>query len=505
MPAPRSNNRRSLSASLVSLTLDRADPGSLQDQLYDQLRELILSGRLAVGARLPSTRALARELACSRNTTVNAYDRLFAEGYLESQAGSGTYVSGVLPEDLLRTSNQDSSMNPESTPRPDRPMGLSSRGESFVSLRQGGPPDLAAFTLGVPEIGSFPFELWARLLTRTWRRPTSELWRPGDAAGHGPLREAIAQYVRAARAVECDWRQVIITSGAQLGLSLAAQCLLDPGDKVWVENPGYAGLHGPLLAAGLVPVPVPVDDQGLSLEDGLARAPDAKMAVVTPSHHYPLGTVMSLPRRLALLDWARDRSAWILEDDYDSEYRYAGRPLSALQGLDRAGRVIYIGSFSKVLFPALRLGYVVAPLEISEFLVQARAALEDHPSTVAQPALAAFFAEGHFAAHIRRMRRLYASRQACLVRAAEAHLSDLLVLKPDEAGLHLLARLSAPLALRMDDQTASAKARRAGIVAPALSRFYSGATGGQGLLLGYAGVSETEIPEKVRILAEALG
>jgi GntR family transcriptional regulator/MocR family aminotransferase len=302
-----------------------------------------------------------------------------------------------------------------------------------------------------------------------------------------------------------------VTSGAQQAVDLAARLLLDPGDRVWLEDPGYVGLRGPLVAAGAAPVPLPVDGEGLSVAAGRAAdegdgAP-ARMAIVSPSHQYPLGVVTSLARRLELLGWAREAGAWILEDDYDSEFRYAGRPLAALQGLDAGGgRVVYLGSFSKVLFPSLRIGYLVVPPALVEPFRAARAALEDHPAATAQPALAAFIAEGHFAAHVRRMRTLYQARQQALLAAAERHLPGLLLLRADEAGMHLVADLAPELAGRLDDREASARARAAGLVAPPLSayRFAEVGDGRQGLLLGYAAVPEERMDEMARRLAAAL-
>lgn len=496
-------NRRSLSAPLIALTLERGATRPLQRQLYDQIREAILAGRLAPGARLPSSRALAGELACARNSVLGAYDQLFSEGYLEGRSGSGTYVSSVLPESLLGIAPVEAGPAPAGG---DAGGGqrLSQRGQAILDLKSSGRLGQGAFRPGFPDAKAFPFGVWARLLARDWRQPSRELLLHGEPAGLPRLREAVAAYLRGARGLDCEADQVIITSGAQQCLDLAVRALLDPGDAVWVEEPGYRPLQGPLLASGARPVHLPVDAEGLSLSAGLAQAPGARMAVVTPSHHYPLGVVMSLPRRLPLLEWARDRDAWIIEDDYDSEYRYAGRPLAPLQGLDGAGRVIYVGSFSKVLFPSIRIAYLVAPRGLAPALVQVRAALDDHPSAVVQPALAAFMEEGHFAAHLRRMRRLYASRQQALLAAAGRHLEGLLTLQPDDAGLHLIAGLTPDLAARMDDRTASRRAREAGIVAPALSDFYWGKPDRQGLMLGYAGVPEDEIERAVKRLARAL-
>jgi GntR family transcriptional regulator/MocR family aminotransferase len=523
-------SRRASSAPLLDLALDPSAAGAaLHRQLYDRVRDLVLSGRLAPGARLPSSRGLARDLGCGRNTVVAAYDQLFSEGYLEGRHGSGTYVSRVLPEERLAAPRPAPAVPGRGSQGAAGPGRLSAQGRALAALRteaargDGGVP-ARAFTPGIPELGAFPFEVWGRLLGRAWRRPPESLARHGEAAGFRPLREAIARYLCGVRALRCDWTQVIVTSGAQQGLDLAARLLLDPGASAWIEEPGYLGLRGPLLAAQAQLVPLPVDRDGVSVAEGRRRAPAARLAVVTPSHQYPLGVTMSLARRLELLDWAREAGAWIVEDDYDSEFRYAGRPLAALQGLDAdragddgaggagrtsgGGRVIYLGTFSKILFPSLRLGYLVVPPGLAEPLTRARAALDDRPSMVAQPALAAFFEDGHFAAHVRRMRLRYGARRDCLLEAAKRHLDGLLELTPDAAGLHLVARLAPALAARMDDRQAAARAAAAGLATPALSSYYLNrdpdAPPEQGLLLGYAAVSEPEIEAGIAALARAL-
>ncbi len=511
---------RRLSTPLLALDLDRTSKVPLHRQLYDQIREAVLAGHLAPGARLPSSRTLASELGCSRNTAVTAFDQLLSEGYLDGQVGSGTYISHVLPEELLSLSGANrqkpdhaaaakrNAESPLKSPAksPARHRGLSKRGAVLAAYPRGRRVTTRAFAPGLPELDLFPFDVWARLLGRVWRRPPEALKRHGDHAGYEPLRRAIADYLRAARGLICDWRQILITSGAQQGLDLVARSLLDPGDPVWFENPGYSGLRGPLYAAGAEAVPLPVDAEGISVAAGRARAPNARMAIVAPSHQYPLGVTMSLARRLELLAWAREADAWILEDDYDSEYRYAGRPLSALQSLDEAdnGRVVYLGSFSKVMFPSLRLGYLVVPEDLIEPMGRVRGTLDDHPTAITQPALAAFISEGHFAAHVRRMRVLYAARQAVLLEEIGRELAGVLEAQPDEAGLHIVAYFSDDLARRMTDREAADRAADAGLAVSPLSGYYDGAAERQGLMLGYAAVPEDEIRLAVRKLGGAL-
>jgi GntR family transcriptional regulator/MocR family aminotransferase len=487
-------------APLINVALDRAAETPLHRQLYEQVREMVLEGRLPPGARLPSTRTLAADLECSRNTVVTAFDQLLAEGYVEGQTGAGTFVSRVLPDELLSAArNPALAQDNEAleTPPPSR------RGRELAGYARPGGKIRQTFTPGLPDMTDFPFESWSRLVARFWRRPPSHLLRHGDPAGYLPLRAAIAQYLRAVRGLKVEAEQVFITAGAQQALHFAAQLLTDPGDRVWVEDPGYLGLRGPLRAAGLELAPLPVDREGLVVEAGRGQAPDARMAVVAPSHQYPLGVTLSLKRRLELLDWAREADAWIVEDDYDSEYRYAGRPLSALQGLEGAGgRVVYIGSFSKVMFPSLRLGYLVAPLTLVDFFRRARGALEDHPAVAIQPVLAAFIEDGHFAAHVRRMRRRYAARQEALLAAARRHLDGALSIEPDDGGLHLVAEIAPDL--RLDDRQAAGRADEVEISTPPLSAYYLGKPRRQGLLVGYAAVPEEDFDPTIERLAKAL-
>src|SRR3954452_2998457 len=410
-------------APFPDLHLDRRGRMPLHRQLYDGLRAAILGGRLAPGDRLPATRTLAADLAVSRNTVTGAFDQLLAEGYLESRVGAVSFVAQSLPEDLLRVTGAPRRGEPGPPPR------LSARGRMLAATAvspSGGQSVVRPFQTGFPAMDLFPRELWARIAARQARHPGVERLSYGSPAGFAPLRRAIAEYLRAARGVRCTWEQVVVTAGSQQALDLAARVLLDPGDTAWVEDPGYMGARGAFTAAGVLCAPIPVDGEGLSVADGIARFPDARMAYCTPSHQYPMGVTMSLARRMALLAWARDRGAWIVEDDYDSEFRYAGRPLPALQGLDAAGRVIYTGTFSKVLFPALRLGYVVVPEALIEPFRAAHALADRHNPSVDQAVLAAFLAEGHFTRHLRRIRAAYGERQQLMLEQLSDRLPDVL-------------------------------------------------------------------------------
>ena len=482
-----------------SLTLKGASRLPMHRQLYDELREAVLTGRLAPGARLPSTRALAQELGVSRNTVMNAFDQLLAEGYLEGKVGSGTYVAGKLPEDLLLARG-----GARKEPQAGVSGGVLSHRGSILSATPVIPPrphcEPRVFRPGPPAAEPFPWKTWLRLLSARWRGPSREMLAYGEPAGYQPLREAIAAYVRSARAVRCEASQVIVVSGSQLGMDLAARLLLDPGDAVWTEDPGYLGIRGVLLGAGARVIPVPVDDEGMVVREGIARCPDARMAYVSPSHQFPMSVTMSLPRRLALLDWLSRSGAWVIEDDYDSEYRYSGRPIAALQGLDFTGRVIYVGTFSKVLFPSLRLGYLVLPPNLVDAFTAARALGDRHSPLIEQAVLADFISEGHFARHIRRMRSIYGERQQALLEAAQQELAGIAELQAVESGMHLVAWLPRG----MDDRAASQAAMEYGVEAPALSSYAIEPQPRPGLLLGFAAFSTREIREGVTRLAAAL-
>jgi GntR family transcriptional regulator/MocR family aminotransferase len=480
-------------------TLDAGAGVPLYRQLYEGIRRAILAGQLKAGTRLPSTRELAFELKISRNTVMNAFEQLLAEGYVEGHTGSGTFVSRTLPDELLNA--RAGQRRVARTLRVRR--SISSRGAMLAATRVSASRlegRARPFRPGTPALDAFPFETWSRLVARHWRRPRRDLLNYGDPAGHAPLRAAIAAYLGAARAVMCEPEQVIIVAGAQQALDLSARVLLDPGDAAWVEEPGYLGAKGALAAAGARLVPVPLDEQGMDVKAGAAAEASARLIYVSPSHQYPTGVTMSLPRRLALIEWASRAGAWILEDDYDSEYRYEGRPLAALQGLDTEGRVIYLGTFSKVLFPALRIGYMVVPSDLTDAFCAARALSDRHSPTVEQSVLADFLEEGHFARHVRRMRALYSSRQEVLVEAARSELRGLLEVETSAAGLHLMGWLPEGL----DDREAARVAAEHGVDVQPFSSFCLSKPARGGLVLGYAAYDAREIREGVSRLAEAL-
>lgn len=480
----------------VSLDPDALIP--LHVQLREGLRAAILDRRLPRGARLPASRILAADLGCARGTVVLALEQLTAEGYLTVRRGSATRVAATLPDDTVPRSGRI--LRPAAEPAPT----LSRRGLKRVSaprrLYMAGPDVADAFALGRPALDAFPYEVWARLLQAEWRHGPAERH---DPRGSPALRRAIAAYLAQARGVVCEAEDVIVTAGIRQSLRLLAELLLDPGETALVEEPGFPGIAQALAGAGLRPVPVPIGPGGLSAARGRVLAPDARLAVVTPAHHYPLGYAMSLENRLDLLAWADAAAGWIVEDDYDGAYRYAGRPLAPLRALDRGGRVIYVGSFSKLLLPALGLSYLVLPRGLVAPMNQALAETGPVPPGIGQWALARFIEDGHLAGHLRRTRRLYALRQEALVEAVGRHAADLIAVDPMEGGMHLLARPGAAWRPALDDAAAAAALARAGISAVALSAYHAGAPQ-PGLLLGYAAVPERAIDPAVRRMAETL-
>jgi GntR family transcriptional regulator/MocR family aminotransferase len=476
------------------LAVDRASPRPLYRQIYEGYRDAIVDRRLRAGQRLPSTRSLAVELRISRISVLNAFEQLLAEGYFESRVGSGTFVAGALP-DQPRAAD-----DPEGRGRVPSPPGA--RSVSRGALAKDPEPWLGgwgAFRVSQPAVEEFPFRVWSRLVARHSRDHRQSLLGYGDPMGHRPFREAIAAYLRTARAVRCEPEQVMVVGGSQQALALCARVLLDPGSRVWVEEPGYGGARDALALAGARLFPVPVDAEGLDVAAGIKGARRARAAYVTPSHQYPLGVTMSASRRLQLLDWAQSAGAWIIEDDYDSEYRYESQPIASLQGLDRDARVLYIGTLSKVLFPALRVGYLVVPADLVPLFAAAREASDIFPPTFSLAVLADFIAEGHFARHLRRMRLIYRERRTALVEAIQAELSTLCVLG-GEAGLHLVATL--PKGSR--DRPISLRAARDGLWAMPLSSCYLGAPSQQGLVLGFGGTTVAQMRSAVLALRGAI-
>lgn len=466
-----------------------------QRRLYAQLRAAILSGRLLPGAVLPSTRELAREQGMARNTVIHAYEQLAAEGYVQSSR-QGTVVAalGALRSGLAQSAPKASGLSAA------RHQALSQRTRQ-CSRRRTPEDDLRPFMPGVPALDAFPLSLWRRLCERADRAAS-----PGDlsyrhAVGEPELRQAIATYLRASRGVRCHADQVIVTDGTQHSLSLCAQLLADPGELAWIEHPGYGGARTALSQAGLRLRPITVDEQGIHPPAPWWHQHPPRLIYTTPSHQYPLGSVLSLERRLALIEGARRHGAWILEDDYDSEFRHDGPPLAAMQGLVDDAPVVYLGTFSKSMFPGLRLGFVVMPAVLADQAVAAVGELDRRGHAALQRALAAFIDEGHFTSHLRKMRKLYRVRQQALREALLAHWPVPSQVLGGSCGMHLT--LSLPDGL--NDQTLAQQAFARGLSPRPLSVYGTGGIAGfNGMVMGYANTPTEAMAAHVRTLASCV-
>ena len=463
--------------------------------LYGALRAEILAGRLRPGARLPGTRDLAAEYGLSRGTIVNAFEQLASEGYVDGSVGSGTYVSATLPEDLLHVQGRSTA---EPAPAPRSRLRLAGFGRHLEPLSALTQRPVRAFRSNLPALDLFPTTLWAQVAARRLRRATTGLLLGCEPLGYRPLREAVADYLVSSRGVRCDAEQVVIVSGTQEALDLCARLLLDPGDRACVEDPGYEGAVRAFEAARARIVTLAVDEQGAVPRR--ASLAGARLVYVTPAHQAPLGTTMTLARRLELLDRAREAGAFIFEDDYDSEFRYSGRPIPALQGLDRADSVLFSGSFSKVLFPSLRLGYLVAPRALMPALEAAKSVTSRHPPLLEQVLLCDFMTAGHFGRHLRRMREVYAQRLAVLLDEARARFDGMLELSAVEAGLQTAGWLQPGV----DGEAVERAAAARGVEVTALSRFTRRTLVRDGLQLGFAAIDAREIRRGARELAAAL-
>jgi GntR family transcriptional regulator / MocR family aminotransferase len=464
-----------------------------QQAVFDRLRRGILAGTLPVGARLPPTRALAEELGVARQTVVLAYERLASEGYVHARTGSGTYVAPDLP---------DAAPEP-AVPPPTAASSLSHRGHRLAAVpASASSRDRRAGTLlagGVPAPDLFPREAWARCATRVLKS------LPGDITGYPPpqglleLRNQIAAHLAATRGMLADPDNIVVTAGTQQALRIAAELLLDHGDAAWVEDPGYIAGRGALLAAGVVPVAVPSDTEGINVAAGIERASEARLALIAPSHATPLGGALPIARRLALLDWAGRANAWILEDDCDSEFRWGGHPLPPLATLDRAGRVIYCGTFSKTLAPALRLGFAVVPAPLVPAFVRLGTLMDRGIDTLNQAILAEFMRQGLLAPHVRRMRTEYGRRRGALLAAIARHAPSIAPI-PASGGLHMVGRLPKGV----DEAAAVQACQTRDLAVSPLAAYYAGPPRMAGLVMGFAGTPTALAADTARRLEGAL-
>lgn len=471
-------------------------------QLYELIRQEILAGSISAGSKLPASRLLATEIGVSRNTVLYAYEQLLAEGYVTASTGRGTFVSQTFPDHsaLHKAGARIGTTSVPAVQQNSNRFDLSRRGMHLVSNAGASDRQWGAFMAGVPDVSLFPHATWARLLNKHWRNPRPELLTYAHHGGYMPLRRVLAEHLRLARAVRCEPEQIILTTGIHQAIDLIARLLADPGDKAWMEDPGYWGTRSLLTNAGVDVIPVPVDEEGIAPDAARLQDPP-RFIFATPSHQYPLGTVMSLTRRRMLLEYARQRGAWIVEDDYDSEFRFEGRPLASLQGLDEHDRVIYMGTFSKTLFPGLRMGFMVLPKPLAPHFATGLSELFREGQLMQQAVLADFIEEGHYATHLRRMRQRYAQRQGLLREAIAKRFGQDWPTSTQEAGLHLVMHLP-PGA---DDLGISMAARTQGLSARPLSRYYSDEQRArQGLLLGYACVPEDDIGPAFHKLAEVI-
>jgi GntR family transcriptional regulator / MocR family aminotransferase len=479
------------------ITIDRGTPTPLQEQIYDAYRAAILRGDLGAGQQIPSSRELASEIKVSRFPVVQAYAQLIAEGYFEGRIGAGTFISSSLPEHLnffehhvgpsARVFSGPRRLADRASRTPAANMGTSTGGWGAFGIHQ-------------PAFDHFPFKTWSDLVARHSLNPRAASLHQTDPLGSLRFREAISSYLHTSRGVKCDASQVMIVSGSQQALDITVRVLLDPEDSVWIEEPGYRLLRALLISSGCRLIPVPVDDEGMDISAGILRGNAARVAFVSPSHQYPLGSTMSISRRLQLVAWAQSSGAWIVEDDYDSEYRYGSRPIPALQGLDVNGRVIYIGTFSNVMFPSMRIGYLVIPADLVERFVAIRSFMDIFPPYLHQEVLTDFIHLGHFGRHLRKMRMLYCARRATLVDCLYAEFGEKIEVHGSEAGMYLTVTL--PEGIR--DTEVVERAAKIGLWMGALSPSYLGKHVRHGLVLGFGSTAPEQIPRAVRGLRSVL-
>ena len=494
--------KRAYQADVVPIRLDKADYAPLFRQLYVALRDAILSGQLAPGARLPATRTMATNLGLGRNTVINAYEQLRVEGYLEGRVGSGTVVSRDHPVDQPIVGSQGAQDRPTKFGIPPRPKRKLPRQAEIATgfIGQWLPRTDRAFEIDTPALDALPLETMRRLLTSSLRSDFRRLLTASDAAGIEPLRRAIAEWARASRGIACSAEHVVVTAGGQHGIDLVARALLSPGDTACVEDPGDPFVRTLLQAHGAMVVGIPVDGEGMIVDALPSARAGAKLLHLTPSNHFPLGGTLPMARRTVCLTWARRAGAVIVEDDCDSEFRYSSRPLAALKALDSGSNVIYVGTFSRILLPSIRLGYLILPEDLVAPVVAIRSLTDRHPPPIEQLLIAEFMLNGHFSTHVRRMRKLYADRQSTLVGALHDEFGGILDIQPAGAGMHIIAWLPAG----WDDRALAGHAADHGVTLRPASPFYFRRPPRSGILLGHAGVTSGQLRQGIKQLGKAL-
>lgn len=487
--------KTALTGTIINLGFDKASSIPIYRQIIDRLREAVAQDRIIPGSKLPSTRVLAEELGVSRNTVLQVFDTLINEGLLTSRVGDGTYVAtGVTDPKPLEMTNFPT--DPSEHEYPFR--SISRRGRSIVaSASDAFSESPTPFMPDLPDLREFPIKTWLRLLNETSGRLRGEILADTSSAGYTPLRQAIAQYLNASRGMSCSFEQVIITTGTQQSLDLISRMLLDAGDPVWIEEPGYVGARAAFSANGATLYPVAVDEQGLCLDAALRIFPSPRIIFTSASRQYPLGATLSLDRRRSLIDFAAACGSWIIEDNYDHEFRYIGSALPSVHGMDRGHRTIHLGTFSKILLPSLRLGYVVVPSDLAEAFAKARTIVDRHASLIEQMVLSEFLHRGLLVSHIRRMRTLYRDRQRQLLDGLGTLFERVIPFEALDTGMHVVL----PLNDRADDQELSRLCSCQHVVLRPLSPYYLGRQGRKGLLFGFSAFNDREIAQGLQRLS----
>lgn len=488
--------RRKQQAQFPLLLLDE---GYIKENVYHTIRSAILDGRIASGVKLPSSRALAEMMSISRNSVIAGFERLIDEGYLYSKKGSGTYVSANIPDELVRTASPS-----QHTEQPEyNALNLNPKIATLTNLWNQSRPNTQSyqmFNIGIGCVDQFPHELWGRLLGRVWRRSQQAIPYFNHPDGFMPLKKLLVDYVYSTRGVQCEEKQIIIVNGTQQAINLAAKVLLKQGDKVWLDDPGYDSARAILTATGAEIAPIPSDHEGMDIAYGAKHHGDAKLVYTAPSHQFPLGTTLSLSRRLALLDWAQQNNAWIFEDDYNSEFRFLSKPIQALQGLDNHQRVIYAGTFSKMMYPGFRLGFLIVPTILSDAFTMMKYYSDSHCGYLEQAALAQFIQEGHYARHVRKVRKICHDRQNTFFNAINLYLPHLFDVQMTDSGIHTVCWLKAGY----DINLVLEQCRLLGFGAQPLSRYCINSTNRNAILFGYAAHTENDIVYHVKRLSEQI-